>query len=239
MIRSISFVLITTLAVLFSISVLRSQEPQGQTLQQGPEMDEKQLKHSKLYHGYTGIGDLRSIAANSGGDVEVLNGVAQKIFSSSAPSKRSEDFIADIARQADTIIIGTVNNQQSFLTVEGTFVFTDYTITVQQILKNNAAAELRPSDSTIVTRPGGTVQLSRHTVRASDESLAPFEVGKRYLLFLKYIPATDAYRAFEGGGAFRIDLGKTAKLTKEQLPNELERGTDLSALIASIQATLH
>jgi hypothetical protein len=75
--------------------------------------------------------------------------------------------------------------------------------------------------------PKGFPPLRQFQIRALDESLAPFEVGRRYLLFLDYIPTTGAYKAFNSAGAFRIESSKTSKLTKEQLPSELDNGVDI------------
>lgn len=203
-------------------------------------MNEKQIEHSRLYPEYARMQDLRATAAaKSTGEVEVLRGAGQKVFFPNTRPIQLADFVAAMTRRADAIVIGVVNDQKSFLTAEGTFVFTDYNLTVESVLKNNPTAAIVPSDSIIVTRPGGTAQLRGRNIRASDESLAPFEVGHRYLLFLGYIPATGAYKASNSSGAFRIAGNKTSKLTKEQLPSELENGAGLAVLMAYIQTALH
>ncbi|HKO35473.1 MAG TPA: hypothetical protein VJV21_03280 [Pyrinomonadaceae bacterium] len=205
---------------------------------QQAEAEQKRIEHSKLYKKYTGIGDLRSIAATSKDDVEVLNGTGQKIFFPNATPVQFSAFVSDITQRADLIIIGKVDAFDSFLTEESTFVFTDYTLSVEQIIKNDSKAPLEPSSSIVVTRPGGTVQLNGRNIKASDESLAPLEKGRRYLLFLNSIPTTGAYKAFDSRGAFRINGARTAKLTKDQLPVELEHGADLSVMLALVQAAL-
>jgi hypothetical protein len=239
--RRILFTLLTVLALPLAVSVLRSQESRtsGSQTVHPPETDAQQIAHSKLYSEYKGIGDLRSVANRSSGDVEIMSGVSQKIFPPGTPPIQMPDFVANISKQADLIVIGEVTDQKSSLTAEGTFVFTDYSLTVEQILKDNPSAALRPMGNIIVTRPGGAVQFSGRTIKATDESVAPLEMGKRYLLFLDYIPATKAYKAFRSGSAFRIEGGKSVKLTKEHLPIDLENGVDLYVLMSLVQAALH
>jgi hypothetical protein len=233
-----SLLLGVVILVLVTTSALCPQKVFTQGTSKQAVMNERQVQHSKLYAAYKGIGDLRVIAAKSTGDVEVLAGIGQKIFQSDARPIDSETFLNDVIAKSDAIVIGTVREQQSFLTAEGTFVFTDYSFSVEQILKNNNLGPLRPTDNIVITRPGGVIELGGHTVKAADESLGSFERTHRYLLFLDYIPATGAYKAFNSYGAFQIDGGKLVKLTREQLPNELEKGTDASTLIAHIKRVL-
>lgn len=227
------------LLLLLGGAVFYAQPLRQKTLSpQQAEAEQKRIEHSKLYKKYTGIGDLRSISASSKGEVEVLNGTGQKIFFPNAAPKQLSVFVADITNAADLIIIGRVDDRDSFLTEEGTFVFTDYSLSVEQIIKSDSKAALEPSSKITVTRPGGTLQLNGRKITASDESLAPLEKGKRYLLFLNLIPITGAYKAFDSHSAFRLNGARTEKLTKDQLPVELEQGTDLSVVLALVQTAL-
>jgi hypothetical protein len=193
-------------------------------------------EHSKLYKQYAGRGDLRAIAAKTSGDVEVVNGTPQKMFRSNAGPFRLGDFLRELTSKSDAVLIGIVKERASFSTAEGTFVFTDYDLAIEQILKNNSTNLLRPFDKISVTRPGGDVQLDGHKVRALDESLEPLAIGSRYLLFLDYVPSTETYKAFSSQGSFRVDGNRAAKLTKEQLPGDLEGGVDINILASYVRA---
>ena len=62
--------------------------------------------------------------------------------------------------------------------------------------------------------PGGKV------AEAIDVSFKPLEVGQQYVLFLKFIPSTGAYRAVSSTGSFQILGSKVTKLTEEYIgPN--------------------
>jgi hypothetical protein len=200
------------------------------------DLNFRAAEHSKLYRRYTGIGDLRSISATSTKDVEVVSGLPQKIYYPNARRRNLDQSIAEIAEKSNLVVIATVSEQKSFLTAEGTFVFTDYSMTVDQVIKNNLPRPISVSSQLIVTRPGGTIRLNGHVVHAVDESLDPFQLGKRYLLFLEYISRTGGYEAFAADGAFLVDHNRTVKLTKEKLPSELEDGVDLAVLVQKVLA---
>lgn len=220
---------------MLSWSVSRSQQPSTQYDPQQLAMTGQQKEHSRLYQSYKGIGDLRRLAEKSTGDVEVLTGAGQQIFYSQAGPTDSETFLNREVAKADAVVMGTVKSQQSFLTDEGTFVFTDYDFVVDEVLKKNAIVPLVSSETIVVTRPGGSLQLAGHTVRALDESLQPLEKGHRYLLFLNYISATGGYEAFNAHGSFKINLNRATKLTSERLPAQLESGFDVSFARTSLR----
>jgi hypothetical protein len=200
--------------------------------------DKIHAEHSKLYKQYPGRGDLLRLAEKTSGDVEVLTEIPQKMFQSDAPPVQLGDVLRELTNKSDAVMIGVVKDRASFFTAEGTFIFTDYGLVVEQILKNNPASPLHSFDEVNVTRPGGEIQLNGHSVRAFDQSLAPLAVGSRYLLFLDYVPSTGAYKAFNSQGSFRVQGSKTAKLTKEQLPSDLEAGPDVEVLVAFIRAAV-
>jgi hypothetical protein len=48
------------------------------------------------------------------------------------------------------------------------------------------------------------VQINGRNVRAAQEGFRPTLTGRRYLLFLRFLPATGAYLAY-GNGSFEIN----------------------------------
>lgn len=203
------------------------------------EREKIHAEHSKLYGQYAGRGNLRTLAAKASGDVEVVNGTPQKMFHSNAAPFELGDFLRELTNTSDAVLIGIVKDRASFITAEGTFVFTDYDLAVEVVLKNNAASLLHPSDQISITRPGGNIQLDGHNIRALDESLGPLVIGSRYLLFLDYIQSTGAYKAFYSQGSFRVEGNRAAKLTSEQLPADLESGVDVNIFASYIRAASH
>jgi hypothetical protein len=54
------------------------------------------------------------------------------------------------------------------------------------------------------TRDGGVIELNDRIFRAKREDFDPPVVGRRYLLFLRFIPATSAYLMY-GNGTFQVE----------------------------------
>jgi hypothetical protein len=120
-----------------------------------------------------------------------------------------------MACTADAVIRGNVLDEVSNLTDDETFVLTDATISVEEILKDNALAPIPRGSTVIVTRPGGTIMLGGHKLTARYAEFKEFRIGGQYLLFLKYFPKTGAFVA-SGPGSFDVRGQKVFKLTERK-----------------------
>ena len=109
-----------------------------------------------------------------------------------------------MSSRADAVVIGTLKNKSSLLTDDGEFLFTDYVVVVNSVAKSPSIAQNR---EIIVTRAGGEILLNGRTVRAIDPFFKPFQLGQSYILFLKLVPETGAFKA-DAAGSFRIVGGK-------------------------------
>ena len=233
--RKRMFLLFTTLIAAVTIGniTLRGQN------QKTPSTDgetRKQKEHSKLYKEY-GVGKkLRELAEKTPGtEVTVIKGMPEKTFNPDSPPFDLQGFLKKLACHADAVVIGVIQDQSSELTEDEDFVFTDYDMSVEQILKDNAMAPIPPTGELTISRPGGVVLVNSKKVQALDESLEPLSMGQHYLLFLEYIPITRSYKAFNSNGSFRLSGKKIIKLTKESLPSELETGNDAESLFSEIR----
>jgi hypothetical protein len=137
---------------------------------------------------------------------------------------------------ADAVIVGVVTSKSSQLTTDGTFVFTDYQMSVEDVLKNNAAAVIQTNSNVTVTRAGGAILLNMRRIQVTDKSFEALKVNGHYVLFLNYIPSTGAYMALNSKGSFQIRDKKVIKLTGEPLIPELEGGTGVGSFIDEIRA---
>jgi hypothetical protein len=184
------------------------------------EMTEKQKKHSKIFkrfEGATGGRKLRDLVAERG-DIEVREDVGTTFMPRSFNLRQ---YLQDLTCQADAVVVGTVKSKSSQLIEEGTFVFTDYELVAEEVLKNNVAVPIRQNNDITITRPGGAVKLNGHTIRAIDYRSEPLEVGERYLLYLKFIPATGAYRHFRNSmsdDTLHLRGGNVTQVSRKPLP---------------------
>jgi hypothetical protein len=110
------------------------------------------------------------------------------------------------------------------------------------VLKDNPAAHVAPQTRLTVTRPGGKVALNGREITAIDRSFKRLAVGGRYLLFLRFIPATGAYQALNEKGSFEIDNNKIAVLS--ELPDavfssERDAASFINEVRTAINASPH
>jgi hypothetical protein len=185
-------------------------------------MTEKQRIHSKLYKDYeTGkkLTDLHRELDN----IEVKVGTPMGGSEPGAPRFILQKFLSDSICAADAVVVAVVKSKSSQLTENETFLFTDYELAVDEVLKNTHATSLQSGSEITITRPGGFVHLDNRKVRAVDTSYQPLETGKQYVFFLRFIPNSGAYAALNSRSSFQVSKkGKIVKLTDEQLPSDLE-----------------
>lgn len=239
-----------TLAVAFSLPLLRSQgqapaasapKQEEATLIQDGVMTDRQKKHSKLFKGYETVTKgkkLRELVAETG-DVNIHRLVGDK--------RIPEDFdlnayLLSSAQKADAIVIGEVRGKSSQIIEEGTFVFTEHELVIEEVLKDNPTNSIRTGDIVTVLRRGGAVQLNGHQVRTIDYAQKPLERGAKYLLFLRFIPDTGAYTSSGNNLAddsFQLRANKIIQASDQPLPFggrvEVEAESFLGAVRAAIK----
>jgi len=156
---------------------------------------ERQKKHGRLF-GYSGE-KLSDKAKKQTGDVEVImHADTMRTVDPDAPKPDPTQFATC---NADAIVVGTLTSKASQLTEDGSFIFTDYEMAVEEVLKDDAAAPVQTGGLITVTREGGEVSLRGRVLRAKRAGFKSAEVGGRYLLFLKRIPDTGSYLSYPNG----------------------------------------
>lgn len=204
-------------------------------------ISEKQKQHRHLYKEYKGAGKLQDLVdretnnSHDGLTVALITGPPE--LSPQGMTATPAKVLDKLAAGADAIVVGVVKNKASQLTENGTFIFTDYGLLVEEVLKDNQAARVAPQTTLTITRPGGKVALNGRVVTAVDRSFKRLAVGGRYLLFLRYVPATGAYQAINDKGSFEIDNNKVAALT--EMPDSLFNDEmDASSFINGVRTAI-
>lgn len=217
-----------------------SKQEEATPIQEGV-MTEKQRKHSKIFKGFrevTGGKKLRDLVTERG-DVEVIVPVGDV---QTPRSVNLSKYLQNISCEADLVVIGTVKNKASQLIEEGTFVFTDYEVTATEILKNNPVVPIEPNNSITLTRSGGAVRLNNHIVRAIDYRNEPLEVGNRYLLFLRFVSETGAYRPLGSSvkeDSFQLSDGGLTQVSEKPLPFKLRRVSPEPLFMSELRAVVN
>ncbi len=218
--------------------LLRQKSDEPTPIQEGMST-EKQKQHGKLFKGYadtTGGKKIRDLVGERG-DVELGREIGDVMIPSSF---NLHNYLQRLSCQADAIIAGTVKSKSSQLTEDGSFLFTDYEIVPENILKTNSATPIVVNNVITVTRTGGAVKLNGHTVRAVDYSQKPLIIGDQYLLFLRFIPATGAYTYVSNWGedSFKIQGTQIAQVSGSPLPLGTRRTSDAASFISEVQTAV-
>lgn len=200
-------------------------------------MTAKQKKHSKIFKGYKDRAKLHDLIAGKG-DVEVI----QRVGNIRTPmSFNLKTYLQELSCKADAIIVGTVKSNASQFNEDGTFIFTDYEFTPEEVLKNNATTSINLNTNITVTRTGGAVKLKGHTARAIDYRQMPLIVGEQYLLFVKYIPETGAYQSLDDSrddDSFQIMENQMIRqVSRNPLPFGASYAVDKNDFMAEVRTT--
>jgi hypothetical protein len=229
-------VMALTLLVTFAIAQKKS-SPEGTlaSLQRNEEASQevvktlKQVEHSKLYKEFKKKKNLHELT--SSGDVRLLQTPPLGGEDPLAPPFVLADYLRKQACDSDAVIVGRINERTSFLTDDETFIFSDHTVVVEEVLKGNSSARFQLGDILTVTRPGGKIKLNNgRMAEIAFSSFEPFRTGERYLLFIRYIPSTKAYQVKEGEQAFLLRDNKVFKRTGKYLGSEISSMDEVSFL---------
>jgi hypothetical protein len=217
--RSLAFLLLPFLAggmglarITSSNSPTSSMDQEKATVVQEGVMTERQKEHSKLYERYNTKDKIPALVEKEKDDLQVYR-LAPLGAEVSEPLSVNE-ILAKITCKADVVVLGRVKDQASQLTENESFVFTDYVVVVEQVLKSGESSSVTDSSEITVTGPGGTIVLNGKRVSAVDESFLPLKTGGQYILFLRMIPATGAYMPIENGDSFEVQ-GNQIKTVKK------------------------
>ncbi len=113
------------------------------------------------------------------------------------------------------------------------FIVTTYTVAVVTAFKSGTTSS--PGGPLLVTRPGGVRDRGDHIYRKVDSDFPLFEVGQRYLLFLKHLRRGEYAPAFGPDSAFLITDGHVTTRGKGPLATQLARDSAESLRSAIIR----
>lgn len=199
----------------------------------------RQKVHSELFDNHRGVAKLTDLIRqdHSNPDQElkitILPGLPEVSPHNELPAV--DDWLSKLAASSDAVVIGTVVNKVSQLTKNETFVFTDYDLSVEEVLKDRTST-IQPQSIITVTRPGGKILLEGRIINARDKSFKPLVIGGRFLLFLRLIPKTGAYQAVNNKSSFELVNNKVRPLS--DAPDAKSLGGDLEPFLSQIRAAI-
>jgi hypothetical protein len=91
------------------------------------------------------------------------------------------------ASESEAVVIGEVTDAKAYLSEDKTNIYSEFTVNINEVLKDNSSALLTPGTSIDAERYGGAVRFPSGKVIKRGANGKPFpRVGRRYLFFLNY-----------------------------------------------------
>ena len=175
-------------------------------------LSSRQKEHSKLFSNYKKPKKLSHIQPEKKSEIVVTYRLSPPLEEYS--QEGAQPFLQTISCNSDAIVSATARSESSSVTANGDFIFTDHDFQIDKIFKTNSLAPFGPGTTIVVTRAGGKKLVNGRMITAVDEDFPPFQVGEQYLLFLRYVPSTGAYQAFNEG-SFELVNGRVLPVASD------------------------
>lgn len=212
-------------------------------------MTPQQKAHSKLdiYRNKHGVSIIEEMSRSQPNQFLQFGCGSSEMYDPSCPTSNLHVTLKALAAASDAIVIGQVVEQASQLTEDDHFLFTDYQLELDRVLKECPTAPLKVPGKITVTRSGGTVVLEGHVIRAVNENFPLFHKGFRYLLFLKYLPDTDAYQSLDHFSSFWLiknrvirynQYFRTLRDTAADVKTDAGESIDIEMFIAEVSSAI-
>jgi hypothetical protein len=120
---------------------------------------------------------------------ELPEGVPSKVTHVSLPSFGREPILRELpVNWSDTIVVGSVNRIQPFLSEDKRNIYTEYTISVTEVLKDAKGLSVKAASTITLDRMGGAIRLASGRVLCDvvHGNGAPLIPEHKYILFLTY-----------------------------------------------------
>jgi hypothetical protein len=118
------------------------------------------------------------------------------------------------ASESTAVVVGTILGGKCFTNAAHTFVYTDYQLKIDLVLKPDPATNLDDGSVVTASRPGGTIRFpSRHLTNVLNVGHGMPKIGAQYILFLwrsipnlpEYEIVTDSGYELKNGRALPLD----------------------------------
>jgi hypothetical protein len=123
----------------------------------------------------------------------------------------------DSSCDRNAIFAGTVTSVEILPTESGSFLFSDITVMVSEVLRLPPGSQLAVGRIATVTRPGGVVTINKHKVGVQMSGFPDLEAEHEYLFLTKRLPRFDTFDAESSLDVFEVRNGKAFSFTANNL----------------------
>jgi len=112
--------------------------------------------------------------------------------------------------QSQVIILGRVSDSQAFLSTDKTAVYSEFTVVIDEVLKNDGPEQLKSGGVVVADRSGGRVRFPSGSVTLSQtQGQGMPRAGRQYVFFLARRDQEENYSILTG---YELKAGRVALL---------------------------
>lgn len=143
------------------------------------------------------------------------------------------------AVESNVVIVGEITDSRAYLSNDQTGIYSEFTISVEEVLKNDGDSLLIPGADVQVERFGGAARFPSGTIqRYSISNQRMPLVGRQYVLFLERIKGEQDLRIITG---YELRGQRVAPLDgspNSKLPFDIHKGADVSFFLDLVRTTI-
>lgn len=204
-------------------------------IQSGKEKTDKEKGYDKAYRKSKLTKRSGKLSQARPGDFDVvLNASVQPPGIPRTKAQVIEEWVCS----ADIVLIGRAGNKTVHLNEEESLVYSEYEISVQDIIKSNPNIPIQVNNLIQITRPGGNIRLDGRLIRFMDGLHSPLQNGKSYLLFLKYVPEVNGYIPTDAAFDYLLDENKATPTIRSSMKGGEVDSEDAVSLLDIVRATV-
>lgn len=141
--------------------------------------------------------------------------------------------------QSRVMVLGHVRSSNAYLSTDKTSVYSEFTVVIDEVLKNDIPEQLKPGSSIVVERDGGRVRFpsGSMTVMYTQGQGMPRQ-GRQYVLFLTRRDSESTFQILTG---YELKAGRVELLDSPggaAHPITQYKGTDQTTLLEAIRNAL-
>jgi hypothetical protein len=179
----------------------------NQFVELAPDQDRRVVRESRHKNTFHEITDPAETSASREGEDYVV-----KIDDYAQPL---DPF--PVARSAG-VVIGTVLSSKAFVSKDHTYVYSDYQVRVDQVLKQDPSANLVVGGRIVASKEGGTIHFPSGRIRNYISHGEGYPaIGSQYLFFLVKPDFPEPEYEMFTGAVYELANGKVHPLDDEQL----------------------
>jgi|ERR1017187_921123 hypothetical protein len=154
---------------------------------------ERTAKNATLFPHLDSNRRLETVKPDANGVIDLTKRGLLYTYPGRASTDTPQKELSGLARVSDAIVEGVAERCESALTATHSSVFSEWTIRVTRILKNNFKVDIPLGGTIIGAQSGGDLVINGIRVQAHSPSEAELSLQRKYILYLGAVPESQSF----------------------------------------------